>query len=71
MKSIWNWLDGKKTTFGAVLLIVHGVPHLEQWIGIEALDVIYYLGTALGAGGILHRATKSRGAQAGQQRNRP
>lgn len=60
IKSIWNWLDGKKTVFGAILLIIYGVPHMEQWVGVEALDVIYYIGTALGTGGILHKGFKSK-----------
>jgi hypothetical protein len=58
--TIWKWLDGKKTVFGAILLMIYGAPHLDKWIDVEVLDIIYYIGTALGAGGILHRVSKRR-----------
>lgn len=58
MKSVFKWLNSNKTSIGAVLLIIYGIPHLEQWIGSQVLDVIYYMGTALGAGGVLHSGVK-------------
>lgn len=57
---IWNWLSGKKTAIGAVLLIICGIPHLDQLIGQEIIDVIYYLGTAFGVGGVIHKVKKRK-----------
>ena len=59
VNAIWEWLDGKKTVFGAILLMVYGIPHLEQWTGIEALDIIYYIGSTLATGGIIHKVFRA------------
>lgn len=59
VKSIWKWLDGKKTAIGALLLILYGVPHIEEAIGPKYLDVIYYLGSGLSGSGIFHKITKA------------
>ena len=59
MNKIWTWLDGKKTSIGAVLLIICGAPHLEQWISPDILDIVYYVGSVLGAGGVIHKVAKS------------
>ena len=58
MTKTWKWFDGKKTIIGTVLLIIYGIPHLEEYIGMHALDIVYYLGTALGASGLIHKTAK-------------
>ena len=60
MSKIWTWLDGKKTGIGAVLLIICGIPHLETWINPNIIDVVYYIGSVLGAGGVLHKVAKRK-----------
>jgi hypothetical protein len=60
MRKVWKWFDGKKAFIGALFLIFHGVPHIEQWIRPEFLDIIYYIGTTLGASSLLHRAAKMK-----------
>ncbi len=59
-EAIWNWLDGKKTAFGLILLIICGAPHLDKWISSDVLEMIYYFGSILGAGGVVHRIRKSK-----------
>lgn len=58
MKNAIKWIYANKTSIGAVLLIICGIPHLDKWLDNEIIDVIYYLGTALGAGGVLHSGIK-------------
>jgi hypothetical protein len=55
---VWKWLDGKKTVFGAILLFAAGFPHLESWIGVEFVDLLYYCGTGLSGVGIFHKIVK-------------
>ena len=57
-QAVLKWLNENKTSIGAVLLIVYGIPHLETMIGKEHLDVIYYLGTVLGGAGVVHSGVK-------------
>ena len=61
MNKIWDWFDGKKTSIGAILLIACGVPNLEKWVSPDIIEAVYYVGTTLGAGGVIHRITKNKG----------
>lgn len=60
LNNLWNWLDGKKTAIGAILLIISGIPHLNTWIDPDIIDAIYYIGSMLGAGGVIHKVSKTQ-----------
>lgn len=60
IKDAWSWINGKKTAFGAVLLFLANAPHLSGFIGQEAIDIIYYIGTGLAGIGIGHKFVKGK-----------
>lgn len=53
-KSVWRWLDGKKTAIGMVLIFVSG--------GLEAIgapaETLEVLALVIGALGLGHKAVK-------------
>jgi hypothetical protein len=63
LEKIWNWLDGKKTTIGAIAMIISQTPYLGDFIGTEAVEIIQYFGTAIGFGGVVHKVAKGKKEQ--------
>lgn len=51
--------NGKKTTIGAICLFVAAIPHLSEYIGVNAVDIIEYVGMAFTAVGIVHKGAKA------------
>lgn len=62
IKTIWQWLDGNKTTFGLVILwIAERVPVGIPLFGIPWLDlkdVLTAIGGALVGTGVVHKVVK-------------
>lgn len=59
LKSFWEWLNGNKTLFGALLLalLAHGiVPEGTIWY-----EVLKWLAGILTGGGIIHKIVKKNG----------
>ena len=58
MKKIWEFFDGKKTIIGGFVVWLSAMPHLSDWVGQSAIDVLYYVGTGLLFGGAAHKVSK-------------
>jgi hypothetical protein len=61
MEKIWNFLNGKKRIIGIVLLFVSQTPHLADYIGTPAVDIISYFGNGLAGIGVIHGILKGVG----------
>lgn len=58
IKKLWKWLDGKKTIIGGFIVWISAVPHLNEFIPQQFIDVVYYIGTSLLLGGGVHKLAK-------------
>lgn len=58
LKKVWDFLNGKKTAIGGVLVFVASFEHLPGWIGQQPVDLIYYIGSGLLGTGLLHKWVK-------------
>jgi len=59
MKKIIDYLNGKKTTIGALILFFVAIPHLENYIQVDIIDMITYIGMGLTTIGITHKGIKT------------
>lgn len=62
MGAVWEWLNGKKTAIGAVILaiVANGlIPDDAIVAGVVLVDVLTWLGNLLVGGGITHKGVKA------------
>lgn len=59
MKTIWNWLNGKKTAIGAVVSLITAYLIAKGWIGEAEQDLLLGFSTLLVGGGLAHKITKA------------
>jgi len=64
--TFWDWLSGKKTAIGAVLLAaLQLIPQdVTVFAGIALYDIVQWLGNILVGGGLAHKAVKAKGGAA-------
>ena len=55
----WLWLTGKKAVLGFMLGTFCATPHLETWIPVNVIDIIFYYSTALGFLGLGHKVIRA------------
>lgn len=60
MEKTWNFLSGKKTDLGAILLVLCGILQILAIPAIPTnyIEAIFYLATVLTGTGIVHRKIK-------------
>lgn len=58
IKTLWKWLNGKKTVIGGFIVWISALPHLSEIIPQQFVDVVYYVGTGLLLGGGVHKVAK-------------
>ena len=59
LKSIWNWLDGKKTGIGAIFTLVTAYGIAKGWIGEAEQTLFLGISTFLVGGGLADKARKA------------
>ena len=57
LNNIWEFLNGKKTAIGSILMIAGQAMEMIP-ATLPAAKVVSYLGAAISTGGLLHKATK-------------
>jgi len=60
MKTIWEWLNGNKTTIGAFILALLGVGIVPEHTFMYQL--LLWIGGLLGGGGLVHKVVKPKSA---------
>lgn len=60
LQQTWEWLNGKKTTIGAIVLLVYNAPNLAGILHLtpEVWELLLYFGSILVGGGVAHKAGK-------------
>lgn len=58
MEEFINWFNGKKTTIGAVILFIAVMPHIEEYVGQNIVDILNYIGQAFVGIGLMHKGVK-------------
>ena len=53
-----SYFNGKKTTIGAILLFIAAMPHMGEYTGQSAIDIIQYIGLAFTGVGVMHKGVK-------------
>ncbi len=63
LKAFWNWLDGKKTVIGVVLVAAPGVIVKASAVaaasGVDPAKVAQYAGIAVAVVGVAHKIYKA------------
>lgn len=61
MKNFWNWLDGKKTIIGAILMLIVNSDYIASLITNPDLYLLLQsLSMAIFGGGLIHKAVKPK-----------
>lgn len=58
LQYFWNWLDGNKTIFGALLLSILGQGFIPD--DTFAYKFLFWIGGLLAGGGLLHKVAKGK-----------
>jgi hypothetical protein len=58
MENLINWFNGKKTTIGAIILFIAVMPHIDEYVGQNLVDILNYIGQAFVGIGIMHKGVK-------------
>ena len=60
MKTIWNWLDGKKTIIGAIAANIVPWLILKGYLTDDTAEMLMGVVAAVTGAGLAHKALKSR-----------
>jgi len=58
-ESVWNWLNGNKTTIGLVLGYVVGKQWFIDLVGADVVDALNWLALTFIGLGITHKVVKA------------
>jgi hypothetical protein len=58
LNKIWEFLDGKKTVIGFIIVVICGDPNLGNYLPAYWISVLHYVGTSIGGVGIGHKLLK-------------
>ena len=65
MKKIWDFLNGKKTTIGMLLVLLAqgSQAFFPQLMSVEQINFLYTTGALIGGVGVLHKGAKTETGQ--------
>ena len=60
LKTLWSWLDGRKTVFGAILFFIAQILDTNSLVDVDTLNTLQAIAALVTGTGLTHKVVKMR-----------